>query len=94
MRSSLKGFCKRNSFQFKPITAAITAAIAASSVLVTFPASSFVLEEIVVTAQKREQSLMDVPASVSWIRRAACSLGSTAAVPATVAGSIPAATST
>ncbi|MDP4790124.1 MAG: TonB-dependent receptor plug domain-containing protein, partial [Haliea sp.] len=52
----------------KPITAprlAITAAIAAATIATT-PAMAQ-LEEVIVTAQKREQSLLDVPLSVTTL---------------------------
>ena len=53
-------------FQRKPLSRAISAAIAGSAIAVTGAAQAqdVTLEEIVVTAQKREENLQDVPVSV------------------------------
>jgi len=56
-----------NSMQKTTLAIAVSLAIPTLSMSIVRADESFVLEEVIVTAQKREQSLQDVPVSVSVI---------------------------
>ena len=55
---------------------AVTPLVAAIALAMPASAQDLALEEVVVTAQKRVQSLMDVPLSVSAVSGAKMQLGS------------------